>query len=50
MDDAFDYMEIEEETIKMRIFAQSLGGEAKKWFKSLTPNSINDLLLYTKHS
>ena len=23
--DAFDYMEIEEETIKMRIFAQSLG-------------------------
>ena len=27
----------------MRIFAQSLGGEAKKWFKSLTPNSINDL-------
>ena len=43
MDDAFDYMEIEEETIKMRIFAQSLGGEAKKWFKGLTPNSINDL-------
>ena len=26
MNDAFDYMEIEEETIKMRIFAQSLGG------------------------
>ena len=43
MDDAFDYMEIEEETIKMRIFAQILGGEAKKWFKGLTLNSINDL-------
>lgn len=27
----------------MRIFAQSLGGEAKKWFKILTSNSINDL-------
>ena len=36
-------MEIEEETLKMRIFTQSLGGEAKKWFKALTPNSIHDL-------
>ena len=27
----------------MRIFAQSLGGEVKKWFKALPPNSINDL-------
>ena len=43
MDDAFDYMEIEEDTIKMRIFSQTLGGEAKKWFKILTPNSINNL-------
>ena len=43
MDDAFDYMEIEEETIKMTIFTQSLEGEAKKWFKRLTPNNINDL-------
>ena len=43
MNAAFDYMEIEEETIKMRILAQRLGGEAKKWFKILTPNSIHDL-------
>ena len=43
LNDAFDYMEIEEENIKMRISAQSLGGESKKWFKGLTPNSINDL-------
>ena len=43
MNDAFDYMEIEEETIKMRIFSQSLGGEVKKWFKNLAPHSINDL-------
>ena len=36
-------MEIEEETIKMRIFSQSLGGEPKKWFKDLPPDSIHDL-------
>ena len=49
MDHSFDYMEIEEETIKMRIFSQSLGGEAKKWFKLLTPSSINDIpSLYQK--
>ena len=41
--DAFDYMELEDETIKMRMFTQSLGGEPKKWFKSLAPNSIHDL-------
>ena len=43
MEDAFNYMEIKDETIKMRIIAQSLGGEVKKWFKGLNPNSINDL-------
>ena len=43
MEDAFDYMEIEEETVKMRIFAQSFGGDVKKWFKNLPPNSRNDL-------
>ena len=43
MNEAFDYMEIEEETMKMRMFAQILGGEAKKWFKNLAPNSIHDL-------
>ena len=44
-----DVFLIEEETIKMRIFSQSLGGEAKKWFKNFTPNNIHDLLsLYQK--
>ena len=43
MTDDFDYMELEYETIKMRMFAQSLGGEPKKWFKSLAPNIINYL-------
>ena len=41
--DAFEYMEIEDETIRMRMFAQSIGGEPKKWFKSLTPNIIHNL-------
>ena len=36
-------MELEDETIKMRMFTQSLGGEPKKWFKILAPNSIHDL-------
>ena len=27
----------------MRMFSQSLEGEAKKWFKKLTPNNIHDL-------
>ena len=40
---AFEYMEIEDETIRIRMFAQSLSREPKKWFKSLTPNNIHDL-------
>ena len=43
MNDYFDRQEIDDETIKLRMFAQILGGEARKWFKGLTPNSINDL-------
>ena len=27
----------------MRIFTQSLGGDVKKWFKGLPPNSIHDI-------
>ena len=41
--DAFEYMEIEDETMRMRMFAQSLGEDPKKWFTSLTPNSIHNL-------
>ena len=43
MNDYFDRQEIYNETVKLRMFSQSLGGEARKWFKGLTPNSINDL-------
>lgn len=43
MDDYFDRQQIDDETVKLRMFAQSLGGETRKWFKVLTPNSINNL-------
>ena len=43
MEDSFDYMEIDGETTKMRIFSQSLGRVVKKWFKGLPPNTIRDL-------
>ena len=36
-------MEVEDETIRMRMFAKSLGGEPKKLFKSLTPKKIHNL-------
>ena len=36
-------MELEDETIKMRMFTQSLGEEPKKWFKILSPKSLHDL-------
>ena len=34
MDDYFDRNEIDDETIKLKLFTQSLGGEAIKWFKN----------------
>jgi len=42
VEDYFDYMEIDDDIVSMRIFSQSLGGDVKKWFKSLPPNSIQD--------
>ena len=43
MNDYFNRNEIDDDTVKLRLFAQSLGGESRKWFKGLTPHSINDL-------
>ena len=43
MNDYFDKNEIDDDSIKLRLFAQILGGEVRKWFKGLTPHSINDL-------
>ena len=46
MNDYFDRHEIDDENVKLRMFSQSLGGEARKWFKGLTPNSIHDLPVF----
>jgi hypothetical protein len=35
MNDYFDLQEVEEVDVQMRLFAQSLTGDIKKWFKAL---------------
>jgi len=39
----FDNLDISEDNVWMRVFVQSLDGEARKWFKELTPRSIADI-------
>jgi len=39
----FDLQEVDDGSIKLRMFTQSLRGEVRKWFKSLPTNSITDL-------
>ena len=36
-------MDISEDDVWMRVFVQSLDGEARKWFRELTPRSIADI-------
>jgi len=38
-----DNLDINEEDVWMRIFIQSLDGEARKWFRNLPPRSIADI-------
>lgn len=38
-----DNLDISENNVWMRVFVQSLDGEAKKWFRELTPRSIADI-------
>ena len=35
-----DNLDISEDDVWMRVFVQILDGEARKWFKELTPSSI----------
>lgn len=39
-----DNLGIEHEDVWMRLFAQSLDGEVRKWFRALTVNSIGNIL------
>ena len=38
-----DNLDISEDDVWVRVFVQSLDGEASKWFKELTPRSIVDI-------
>jgi hypothetical protein len=46
MNDYFDLQEVDEADVQMRLFAQSLTGDVKKWFKALRPASITDLAAF----
>ena len=39
-DDFIDLEEVDHKDVKMMLFAQSLSGEAKKWYKDFPPKSI----------
>ena len=41
-DDFIDLEKVEDEDVKMQLFAQSLSGEAKKWYKYFPPRSIHN--------
>jgi hypothetical protein len=44
MNDYFDFQEVDEADVQMRLFAQILTGEVKKWFKDLRPATIVDIV------
>ena len=46
MNDYFDLQEVDEADVQMRIFAQSLTGDVKKWFKALCAASIADIAAF----
>jgi hypothetical protein len=46
MNDLFNLQEVYEEVVQMRLFAQSLTGEVKKWFRELPTSSIADIAAF----
>jgi len=44
--DYFDLQEVDEANVQMRLFSQILSGDVKKWFKSLHPALITDLVAF----
>jgi hypothetical protein len=48
MNDYFDLQEVDEVDVQMRLFAQSLTGDVKKWFKALPAASIPDLVAFQR--
>jgi hypothetical protein len=48
MNDYLDLQEVDEVDVQMRLFSQSLTGDAKKWFKALPAASIPDLVAFQR--
>jgi hypothetical protein len=48
MNDYFDLQEVDEADVQMRLFAQSLTGDVKKWYKSLPATSVPDLVAFQR--
>jgi hypothetical protein len=48
MNDYFDLQEVDEADVQMRLFAQSLIGDVKKWFKALPAASVLDLVAFQR--
>jgi hypothetical protein len=48
MNDYFDLQEVDEADVQMRLFAQSLTGDVKKWYKGLRAASVLDLTAFQR--
>jgi hypothetical protein len=48
MNDYYDLHEVDEADVQMRLFAQSLTGDAKKWYKGLRATSVLDLTAFQR--
>jgi hypothetical protein len=48
MNDYFDLHEVDEADVQMRLFAQSLTGDVKKWYKGLRAASVLDLTAFQR--
>jgi hypothetical protein len=42
MQDYFENYEIDDDSVRMKIFVQSLTGDVRTWFRALAANSIAD--------
>ena len=48
MNDYYDLHEVDEVDVQMRLFAQSLTGDVKKWYKGLCTTSVLDLTAFQR--
>jgi hypothetical protein len=46
MNDYYDLHEVDEADVQMRLFAQSLAGDVKKWYKGLHAALVLDLTTF----